>query len=52
MHCRDAFVFQWSAVPAQITAGLSAELLLTFMFMHGGWLHIAGNISVQVSLWP
>lgn len=44
----DAFVLQWSAIPAQITAGHQWITLLTAMFMHGGWLHIVGNM---VYLW-
>jgi membrane associated rhomboid family serine protease len=44
----DAFVLQWSAIPAQITAAHQWITLLTAMFMHGGWLHIVGNM---VYLW-
>ena len=44
----DAFVIQWSAVPAQITSGYHLITLLTAMFMHGSWSHIIGNM---VFLW-
>jgi len=44
----DAFVLQWSAIPAQIMAGQHWVTLLTSMFMHGGWMHIIGNM---VFLW-
>jgi membrane associated rhomboid family serine protease len=44
----DAFVMQWSAIPAQITSGHSWITILTAMFMHGGWLHIIGNM---IFLW-
>lgn len=44
----DAFVMQWSAVPAQITAGHQWITILTAMFMHGSWSHIIGNM---VFLW-
>jgi len=44
----DAFVMQWSAVPAQITSGHHLITILTAMFMHGSWSHIIGNM---VFLW-
>jgi|SRR5579862_6022474 len=44
----DGFVLQWSAIPAQITSGHHWITILTAMFMHGGWLHIIGNM---VFLW-
>jgi membrane associated rhomboid family serine protease len=44
----DAFVVQWSAVPAQITSGHHWITILTAMFMHGSWSHIIGNM---VFLW-
>jgi membrane associated rhomboid family serine protease len=44
----DAFVARWAAVAADITSGHHWITILTAMFMHGGWLHIAGNM---VFLW-
>ena len=44
----DAFVLQWSAIPAQITSGHRLITILTAMFMHGSWSHIIGNM---VFLW-
>jgi membrane associated rhomboid family serine protease len=44
----DAFVQQWSVIPADIVAGQHWITILTAMFMHGGWLHILGNM---VFLW-
>jgi membrane associated rhomboid family serine protease len=44
----DAFVMQWSAVPAQITSGHQWITILTAMFLHGSWSHIIGNM---VFLW-
>ena len=44
----DAFVMQWSAVPAQITSGHHWITILTAMFMHGSWSHIIGNM---IFLW-
>src|SRR5271165_2441711 len=44
----DAFVKQWSAVPANIAAGHRLITILTSMFMHASWSHILGNM---VFLW-
>jgi membrane associated rhomboid family serine protease len=44
----DAFVSQWSAIPAQITSGHQLITIFTAMFMHGSWSHIIGNM---VFLW-
>ena len=44
----DAFVMQWSAIPAQITSGHYWITILTAMFMHGSWSHIIGNM---IFLW-
>lgn len=40
----DAFVTQWSVIPAQIMTGHRWITILTAMFMHGGWSHIIGNM--------
>ncbi len=42
------FIFRWSYIPAEITAGEDLITLLTAMFMHAGLLHIAGNM---IFLW-
>ena len=44
----DAFVQRWSVIPADIASGQHWITILTAMFMHGGWLHILGNM---VFLW-
>jgi len=44
----DAFVLEWAAVPANITAGHHWITILTAMFLHGSWSHILGNM---VFLW-
>ena len=41
----EAFVTQWSLVPAQITSGHQWITILTAMFMHGSWSHIIGNMG-------
>jgi membrane associated rhomboid family serine protease len=40
----DAFVQQWSVIPAEIMAGRGWVTIITAMFMHGGWMHIIGNM--------
>jgi len=44
----DEFVKQWSVIPADIVAGRHWITIFTAMFMHGGFLHILGNM---VFLW-
>jgi membrane associated rhomboid family serine protease len=44
----DPFVKQWSVIPADIVAGRHWITILTAMFMHGGFVHILGNM---VFLW-
>jgi membrane associated rhomboid family serine protease len=44
----DAFVARWAAIPAVIVSGHRWVTILTAMFMHGGWMHIIGNM---VFLW-
>jgi membrane associated rhomboid family serine protease len=42
----DPFVKQWAFVPSRFLANPAADLptLFTSMFMHGGWLHLGGNM--------
>jgi len=40
----EAFITRWALVPADIVAGRHWTTILTAMFMHGGWLHIGGNM--------
>ncbi len=44
----DPFVMAWSAIPAQVFTGHQWITLITSMFMHGSWMHIAGNM---IFLW-
>lgn len=44
----EEFVTRWSLVPADLIAGRRPITFLTSMFMHGGWLHIIGNM---IYLW-
>lgn len=40
----DQFYLQWGTVPARIASGQDYITILTAMFIHGGWLHILGNM--------
>jgi membrane associated rhomboid family serine protease len=42
----DAFIRQWSFIPARFTQNPAGEVpnIFTAMFMHGGWLHLGGNM--------
>jgi membrane associated rhomboid family serine protease len=42
------FVHARSVIPARVTHGQHTVTLITSMFMHGGWMHIIGNM---VFLW-
>jgi membrane associated rhomboid family serine protease len=44
----DRFVYAWSTIPIYIVHGQRWITLVTSMFMHGGWMHIIGNM---VYLW-
>ncbi len=35
---------RFATIPARITGGGGYETLLTSMFLHGGWMHLAGNM--------
>jgi membrane associated rhomboid family serine protease len=48
----DAFVKQWSMMPADIVAGQHWITLLTAMFMHAGWMHILGNMVFLYAFGP
>jgi membrane associated rhomboid family serine protease len=40
----EELFYRWGVVPAQITAGNGLVTLLTAMFLHGGWMHLLGNM--------
>jgi len=44
----EPFINRWSVVPATVVHREHLETILTAMFMHGGWMHIIGNM---VFLW-
>lgn len=37
-------LFEWAIIPARISHGEAYDSLLSSMFMHGGWMHLAGNM--------
>jgi membrane associated rhomboid family serine protease len=39
-----AFFDRWALTPARFTAGADSFTLLTYMFLHGGLLHLGGNM--------
>ena len=38
------FFWQWGLVPGKVTQGRDLIGILTSMFLHAGWLHLAGNM--------
>lgn len=36
--------YDWAILPARITDGARYDTLVTSMFLHGGWMHLAGNM--------
>lgn len=42
----DTFIREWAFIPARFTADPAANMATVFsaMFMHGGWLHLGGNM--------
>ncbi|MGI3186802.1 rhomboid family intramembrane serine protease [Nioella aestuarii] len=39
-----AFYMDWALVPAEASQGLELHTIITSMFLHGGWMHIIGNM--------
>ena len=48
MQGGEPFVRHYAAIPSLILHGHHWNTLLTSMFLHGGWMHIIGNM---VFLW-
>lgn len=38
------FFDSWAMHPVRISEGVQTHTLLTSMFLHGGWMHLAGNM--------
>ena len=43
-----AFLYTYGAIPAEIVQGEDLYTLFTNMFLHGGWMHLIGNM---IYLW-
>ena len=41
---QQAFVVDYGAIPNELTQGQDMYTLLTSMFLHGGWMHLIGNM--------
>lgn len=40
----QSFIFEYGSIPAETTQGQDLITLLTSMFLHGGWMHLIGNM--------
>lgn len=40
----NAFFLDWAFIPANLSQGNDSHTLLTSMFLHGGWMHLGGNM--------
>ena len=40
----NIFFFDWALIPGRVTTGDGYTGILTSMFLHGGWMHLAGNM--------
>ncbi|MBL4629170.1 MAG: rhomboid family intramembrane serine protease [Roseicyclus sp.] len=40
----EAFYRTWGLVPRDVMSGGNAQTLITSMFLHGGWMHLIGNM--------
>lgn len=38
------FFYTWGLVPQRLLSGQGVLTIVTHMFMHGGWMHLAGNM--------
>jgi membrane associated rhomboid family serine protease len=43
-EARQAFVYNYSAIPNKVLSGDHVYGIFTSMFLHGGWMHIIGNM--------
>src|SRR5437899_2569942 len=48
----EPFVKQWSVIPADIASGQHWVTIISAMFMHGGWMHIIGNLVFLKAFGP
>jgi len=38
------FFDQWALVPSEVLRGVEGHTIVTSMFLHGGWMHLIGNM--------
>lgn len=43
-YALDPFFRRWGLVAGYVTQGAQIDTLVTHMFLHGGWMHLAGNM--------
>ena len=43
-YALNEFYCSWGLVPQLVTSGENLPSLITHMFLHGGWMHLAGNM--------
>ena len=39
-----SFIYEYGAIPEELVRGEDLHTLLSSMFMHGGWMHLIGNM--------
>jgi membrane associated rhomboid family serine protease len=44
VRASNVFFFDWALIPGRVTAGEGWGGIFFSMFLHGGWLHLAGNM--------
>lgn len=44
LSLREAFLMKYAAIPTHILQGEDFYTLFTSMFLHGGWMHLIGNM--------
>ncbi len=40
----NAFIYTYGSLPSEISQGVDLYTLITCMFLHGGWMHLIGNM--------
>jgi membrane associated rhomboid family serine protease len=43
-YALNNFFYTWGLVPQIVMSGQNLPSLITHMFLHGGWMHLAGNM--------
>lgn len=44
MHEQPQFYDAWAVIPVRVASGSDLHGLVTSLFLHGGWLHLLGNM--------